>query len=1095
MLPLYRQVGWFHRLLLTLTLILFFSLSPLHLRGAELARRPFALPAADAEVTLETFSDQAGAQVVYLIEDVRGVTTNPVQGVFAIRDALERLVARTALRVEQDGKSGAFVIRRDRKSRPPAESPRPTNQITPQPMKSPRTLLAVLASWLALGSAAEAQTATTTRNDERAIVLNPFVVESDSADSYSALNTNSITRFRTDLKTMPITADIFTESFMKDIGATDVESMLTEYSPAGFGGANPTASGQGLGRPGDYNGQSSLVLRGVATGASMIRRNGFLPHWGGSDNFFIERVEVIRGPQSLLFGDGGAGGVVNNVAKQARFGASVGEVQIRTDEFGSLRSTVDYGRSFGRVAVRFAAVAENTNYARLFSEKKQLGAYAQLALRLNPQHTLRLSADRLRTQTIGSQPSLTLRTTGPRNGQFARLALAQGQSGDVANSSIDWNKVDSFAGEFSQRKGQNDHVEIVWDGNWNRWFSTQVSYGYDAATLRQVTTPSVLTAPGLSGNPTGVWAIQFTNLQDTRFLQDHQGFRAVATAEFDALRGHHQLIGGAENNRPHNVFGVWRYYELDASGQTVVNPAQVTNINLGRNQLSTLQLGNAAWAPVGSGPVFEPLSAIGMHAYQDRVTVNGRTYERQVAGGEGKVAATPQNPRGLGGTGWQGGNASRYAGFVAGTSVWLDQRLTTLYGVRRDQQSEVAWNNNDPMYRTTEASTTSYNLGANYRLRDGLHAFYGHSISSRPNGTAVGPDGVPLPPRSEGKGHEVGLKFDLFRERVSGSLAYYTVKSIGEAFLLQGDYGTAVNPNGINGRRTPSSTWIGVDRDSAGVEMLLTAQPIKGWRSRLNAGVTDGIMGESRSYAIYYNDQFHTNGRGGVTFGDGSALLVKVNPNDNSPTAPTTQLTTAMMNTSASPYFADLDPDNGRIRNAAFLGLTRSNSTGASVGTGLVGLPLAQHQLNFTDPNGLNGSIPAVQSGLPTTSYAKYSLSWTNTYTIPEGSLKGLMLGGTLRYKGNDRSYYYNDVTVDAAGRRQSQIRVFGMPDAEYVDLIASYGIRFGPKVRVTLQLNIQNAFDNSSAVILPNSASGAPQTARLAAEPRFAFMTATFNF
>jgi outer membrane receptor protein involved in Fe transport len=963
-------------------------------------------------------------------------------------------------------------------------------------MKAPH-ILVLIAGLLATSSAAVAQAAPPAKpsSSDEAIRLNPFVVESDPTDSYSALNTTSITRFRTELKTMPITADVFTESFMKDIGATDVESMLTEYSPAGFGGANPTASGQGLGRPGDFNGQSSLVLRGVATGASMIRRNGFLPHWGGSDNFFMERVEVIRGPQALLFGDGGAGGVVNNVAKQARFGASVGEVQIRTDEFGSLRSTVDYGRSYGRVAVRFAAVAEDTNYARLFSGKKQLGAYAQLAIRLNPQHTLRLSADRLLTQTIGSQAALTLRAPAPRNGQFARLALAQGQSDDVANGSIDWDNVDSFAGEFSQRKGENDHVEIVWDGNWSRWFSTQVSYGYDLATLKQVASPSVLTAPGLSGNPTGVWAIQFTNLQDTRFLQDHQGFRAVATAEFEGLRGRHQLIGGAENNRPHNSFGVWRYYELDASGKTIVNPAQATNVNLGRNQLSTLQLGTAAWAPVGSGPVYEPLSAIGMHAYQDRITVNGKTYERQISGGEGQVAATPQNPRGLGGTGWQGGNASRYAAFVAGTSVWLDRRLTTLYGVRRDQQREIAWNNNDPMYRSAEASTVSYNLGANYRLRDGLHAFYGHSISSRPNGTSPGPDGVPLPPRSEGKGHEVGLKFDLFQERVSGSLAYFTVKSIGEAFLLQGTYGPAVNPNGINGRFTPSSTWIGVDRDSSGVEMLLTAQPIKGWRSRFNAGITDGVMGESRSYAIYYNDQFHTDGRGGVTFGDGTPLLVKVSPTDNSPTAPTTQLTTAMMNTRSSPYFADLDPDNGRIRNAAFLGLNRSNSTGASVGTGVVGLPLTQHQLNFTDPNGLNGSIPAVEAGLPTTSYAKYSLSWTNTYTISEGSFKGLMLGGTLRYKGRDRSYYYNNVTVDAAGRPQSKMMVFGLPDAGYVDLIASYRFRLGTKVRLTLQLNVQNALDRSPVVILPNSASGAPQTARLITEPRFAFMTATFSF
>jgi outer membrane receptor protein involved in Fe transport len=72
---------------------------------------------------------------------------------------------------------------------------------------------------------------------------------------------------------------------------------------------------------------------------------------------------------------------------------------------------------------------------------------------------------------------------------------------------------------------------------------------------------------------------------------------------------------------------------------------------------------------------------------------------------------------------------------------------------------------------------------------------------------------------------------------------------------------------------------------------------------------------------------------------------------------------------------------------------------------------------------------------------------------------------------------------------------VFGLPDAGYVDLIASYRFRLGTKVRLTLQLNVQNALDRSPVVILPNSASGAPQTARLITEPRFAFMTATFSF
>ena len=100
-----------------------------------------------------------------------------------------------------------------------------------------------------------------------------------------ALNTNPITEFRTELKTLPISADIYTESFIRDLAVTDVESLLEQYSPAGFGGANPTTSGLGLGRAGDYNAQSTTVLRGLATGENLTWRNGFLPHWEPNDGY------------------------------------------------------------------------------------------------------------------------------------------------------------------------------------------------------------------------------------------------------------------------------------------------------------------------------------------------------------------------------------------------------------------------------------------------------------------------------------------------------------------------------------------------------------------------------------------------------------------------------------------------------------------------------------------------------------------------------------------------------------------------------------------------------------------------------------------
>ncbi len=106
-----------------------------------------------------------------------------------------------------------------------------------------------------------------------------------------ALNTNPITEFRTELKTLPISADIHTESFIQDLAVTDVESMLEQYSPAGFGGANPTTSGLGLGRAGDYNAQPTTVLRGLATGENLTWRNGFLPHWEPNDSYSRGRVE------------------------------------------------------------------------------------------------------------------------------------------------------------------------------------------------------------------------------------------------------------------------------------------------------------------------------------------------------------------------------------------------------------------------------------------------------------------------------------------------------------------------------------------------------------------------------------------------------------------------------------------------------------------------------------------------------------------------------------------------------------------------------------------------------------------------------------
>jgi hypothetical protein len=109
-----RRVRGFPGPLLALTLIFCVGLSQLCAGEAAAARHSFALAAGVAEVTLDAFSEQADISLVYPLDDVRGVTTNPVHGHLAIREALERLVAGTALEVRQDGRTGAYVIKRAR---------------------------------------------------------------------------------------------------------------------------------------------------------------------------------------------------------------------------------------------------------------------------------------------------------------------------------------------------------------------------------------------------------------------------------------------------------------------------------------------------------------------------------------------------------------------------------------------------------------------------------------------------------------------------------------------------------------------------------------------------------------------------------------------------------------------------------------------------------------------------------------------------------------------------------------------------------------------------------------------------------------------
>ena len=247
-----------------------------------------------------------------------------------------------------------------------------------------------LAATVALGQrapSADNASSSPVRKNEDTIVLSPFEVKEESDRSYGALNSNSLTAFSTELKTMPVSADVFSETFMRDVGLNSIEEVITNFSAgAGTFSLSPDQSAANS-QPLDRNPNGSLSLRGLS--APTMQVNGFFPAGGNGINatgitsrYNIERVEVIGGPQALLYGVSGSGGVTNLITKRAQFNRrSSGELRYELNHYGYKQGQLDYSWGSERVAIRVALLDQVLGARRLFIGGPLQAGYLQLALR------------------------------------------------------------------------------------------------------------------------------------------------------------------------------------------------------------------------------------------------------------------------------------------------------------------------------------------------------------------------------------------------------------------------------------------------------------------------------------------------------------------------------------------------------------------------------------------------------------------------------------------------------------------------------------------------------------------------------------------
>ncbi len=204
--------------------------------------------------------------------------------------------------------------------------------------------------------------------------LSPFSVDADDSEGYQALSTLAGTRLKTPLRDVGAAISVVTEEFLEDTGATDAGTLLsytlnTDVSGEQGNSALPDLGGAGGINAGDptldnqravpqTNGQR---IRGLAS-ASLTR--GYFLTDIPFDSYNTSRVTINRGPNSLLFGVGSPGGIINNSIKQATLGDTFGEFGIRIGEHGSHRETLDYNKVLveDRLAVRISAMNEELEF-------------------------------------------------------------------------------------------------------------------------------------------------------------------------------------------------------------------------------------------------------------------------------------------------------------------------------------------------------------------------------------------------------------------------------------------------------------------------------------------------------------------------------------------------------------------------------------------------------------------------------------------------------------------------------------------------------------------------------------------------------------
>ncbi|MEX0324658.1 MAG: TonB-dependent siderophore receptor [Puniceicoccaceae bacterium] len=685
------------------------------------------------------------------------------------------------------------------------------------PLKPNRFLLPLLLILATIPASGQ-----TEPNDDQVFELSAFEVAVEEDRGYFSPNSVVATGFSQEIFKTPLNIAALTEEFLTDVGSQSLEDAM------------------------GYIGGVTLETN-LTVPNQRFRARGFVTQWTSRNgiNFYgslgvenIDRIEVVRGPSSVFFGQVSPGGVVNFTTKRASFNK-------KTDVKLQYGSYDHYYANFGTqgplwedgpVAYRFYASYLDKKDWRDFEFEERYFIYGGLQWRVNPRLKFFLEyeqteadymyahglprGNKVWVETMKDLPEemIDLALTDPRYDpnrwepeEFAQLLF----NSNFPKFKEDYESIfgGDIGGQISDAVPQatprgrkfNQSGPYGWRYFINEIFTAEMNWNpVDWLSIRAIHVDNYSFRPGFTATAAYTEIISAdgsfrTSLPTQQMHKNNSAHSAVeAVLEFDAIGGSHRiLLGGSYYD---DQYSTERF--LDAPSRPDWND---TSWNVARS--GYIDRSTRDWVIVEDAP-------LGYWNIRDYIQFD----EGHFPTGEGVDIFT----------------RAYYTSYVG---KFLEDRLVLMAGIR--DETYVRRQLVDFERSEEEGARASYEektpmAGIVYEFKDGISAFASYSLGYLPGtgrliqGNQLTVDELNLTGgNKEGEGIELGFKARTEDNRLSGTLSLFQISFTND--IRTKDWArTDADPRNQNDDPFDDVVWftVGGDSQTQGMEVDFIYTPI-----------------------------------------------------------------------------------------------------------------------------------------------------------------------------------------------------------------------------------------------------------------------------